>query len=54
MVVTLPLCVLYGSQEKAANFFLYNIQRVDFNIEAGSVYSAVRTECLYKADMFLL
>ena len=54
MVVTLPFCILYGSQEKSATFFLYNIQRMDFKSEAESVYSAVRTESLYNTDTFRL
>jgi len=33
-------------------FFLYSIHRLDFITEAESVYSAVRTECLYKSDTF--
>jgi len=54
MVITLPLCVLYGSQEQAENISLYNIHRLDFITEAESVYSAVRTESLYKTDAFRL
>jgi len=54
MVITLPFCVVYGSQEKAATFFLYNIHRLDFKTEAESVYSAVRTESLYNTDTFHL
>jgi len=46
IVITLPLCVLYGSQNKL-QLFLYNIHRLDFITEAESVYSAVRTESLY-------
>jgi hypothetical protein len=41
VVPTLRLCVLYGSQNK---------QRLVFITEVESVYSAVRTQSLYKAD----
>jgi hypothetical protein len=47
MFLTLPLCVLYGSQEQAATFSLNNIHILDFIIEAECVYSAVWTESLY-------
>jgi len=36
----------------SSKFFLYSIQRLDFITEAESVYSAVRTESLYKLDTF--
>jgi len=37
MVITLLLYVLYGSQEQAANFSLYNIRRIHFiSIVVGS------------------
>jgi hypothetical protein len=47
MLLTLPLCVLYGSEEPAATFSLYNIHILDFITEAENVYSAVRTESLH-------
>jgi hypothetical protein len=54
MVITLPLCVLYGSQEQAENISLYSIHRLDFITEAESVYSAVRTESFYDTHTFCL
>jgi hypothetical protein len=54
MVITMPLYVLCGSEEQAANISLYSIHRMDFIIEVESVYSAVRTESLYNTEMFRL
>ena len=54
MVITLPLCVLCGSQtEQTANFSLYNINRLNFITEVESVYSAVRIESLYNTDAYV-
>ena len=48
MLITLHLCVLYGSQNKQYFFFLlYNINRFIFITEVESVYCAVRAESLY-------
>jgi hypothetical protein len=48
MVPTLRLCVLYGSQNKQ-QLLPYKTLRDWFSItEVESVYSAVRTESLYK------
>jgi hypothetical protein len=50
MVPTLRLCVLYGSQNKQ-QLLPYSTLRDWFCItEVESVYSAVRTESLYKTD----
>ena len=38
--------------EQAANFSLYNINRLDFITEIDNLYSAVRTESLYNTDTF--
>jgi hypothetical protein len=40
--------------EQTATFALQNIKRLDFITEVMSVYSAVRTESLYKTDTFRL
>jgi len=40
--------------DKTATFALYNIKSLVFITVVESVYSAVRTESLYKADMFRL
>jgi hypothetical protein len=40
--------------EQTATFALQNIKRLVFIIEVESVYSAVRTESLYKTDMLRL
>jgi hypothetical protein len=40
--------------EQGATFSLYNIHRLNFINEEEYVYSAVRTESLYKTDMFHL
>jgi hypothetical protein len=49
MVPTLRLCVLYGSQNKQ-QLCLIKHYEIGFITEVGSVYSAVRTESLYKTD----
>jgi len=49
MVITLHLCVLYGSQ-KTVTLFLYAINRLGFITELESVYSSVRTDSLYNTD----
>jgi len=36
--------------EQTATFALYSINRLEFTTEVESVYSAVRSESLYKAD----
>jgi len=38
----------------SCKLFFYSIHRLDFITEAESVYSAVRTESLYKPDTFRL
>ena len=55
MLMTLPLCVLYGSRNKQQTFFPYTIL-TDWNFitEVVSVYSAVRNESLYNTDTFRL
>jgi hypothetical protein len=54
MVLTLRVCVLYGSQNKQ-QFLPYTALADWFCItEVESVYSAVRTESLYKTDTFSL
>jgi hypothetical protein len=40
--------------EQTATFALYNIKRLVFITEVESVYSAVRTESLYKTDTLRL
>jgi hypothetical protein len=40
--------------EQTATFVLYDIKRVVFITEVESVYSAVRTESLYKTDTLRL
>jgi hypothetical protein len=40
--------------EQTANFALQNIKRLVFITEVKSVYSAVRTESLYKTDRLRL
>ena len=40
--------------EQTATFALHNISRLVFITEMKSVYYAVRTESLYKADTFSL
>jgi hypothetical protein len=40
--------------EQTATFALLNINRLVFITEVKSVYSAVRTECLYKTDTLRL
>jgi len=47
------MCSVWIS-EKAANFSLHNVHRLDFLTEADIVYSAVRTESLYNTDTFRL
>ena len=46
VVITLHLCVLYGYQNKTANFAFESLTDWFFITEVGSVYSAVRTEFL--------
>jgi len=50
MLITLYLCVLCGSQNKTVTFVLYIFNRLVFITEVESVYSAVRTGSLNKAD----
>jgi len=54
MLVTLHLCVVCGSQKKQYLLFIYIINRLVFITGAESVYSAVRSESLYKAHTFLI
>jgi len=54
MVLTLRLCALSGSQNRQ-RLLPYTTLADWFCItEVESVYSAVRTESLYKTDMFSL
>ena len=54
MVLTLLLYVLYGSQNRQP-LLPYTILADWFCItETKSVYSAVRTECLYKTNILRL
>jgi len=45
------MCCVWFSEE-TESFALYIINGLVFITEAESVYSAVRTECLYKRDTF--
>jgi hypothetical protein len=54
VVPTLRLCVLYGSQKKQQLLPYKTFKRLVFITEVESVYSAVRTESLYKTDMLRL
>jgi hypothetical protein len=49
---TLHLCVLYGSQN--SDYFPIQHEPTGFYTETESVYSAVRTESLYKTDTLRL
>jgi hypothetical protein len=44
------MCFVRISEEQTATFALQNIKRLVFITEVESVYSAVRTESLYKTD----
>jgi len=46
------MCFVWLSEETVP-FALYSINRLVFITEAESVYSAVRTEYLYKTESFL-
>jgi len=48
MLITLHICVLYGSQEKRETFALYTTKILFSITEVESVYCAVRTE--YNTD----
>jgi hypothetical protein len=54
VVPHIVLSVLYASQNRQEVLALHSIKRLVFVTEAESVYSAVRTECLYKRDAFRL
>jgi hypothetical protein len=54
VVPTLRLCVLYGSQNKQQLLPYKTLRDCFFITEVESVYSAVRTESLYKADTLRL
>jgi hypothetical protein len=54
VVPTLRLCVLYGSQNKQQLLPYKTLRDWIFITEVESVYSAVRTESLYKTDMLRL
>jgi hypothetical protein len=54
MVLTLRLCVLYGSQYRQRLLPYTSLAYWLCITEVESVYSAVRTECLYKTDAFNL
>jgi hypothetical protein len=54
MVPTLRLCVLYGSQNKQQLLPYKTLRTSVFITEVESVYSAVRTESLYKTDTLRL
>jgi hypothetical protein len=45
------MCFVWLSEQRVS-FALYIINRLVFIIQVESVYSAVRTESLYKADTF--
>jgi hypothetical protein len=53
VVPTLRVCVLYGSQNKQ-QLLPYKTLRDWFFITEVGVYSAVRTESLYKTDILRL
>jgi hypothetical protein len=53
-MLTLHLCVLYGCQNKQRHLALHSINRLVFITQVESVYTAVRTESLYKTDTILL
>ena len=52
MVLTLRLCVLYGSQNKLQRLPYTALADWFFTTEMESVYCAVRTESLYKTEKF--
>jgi len=54
MVITLPLCVLYGSHNKQQPSLYTTLTDWIFLTGAESVYSAVRTKSLYNTDTFCL
>jgi hypothetical protein len=51
---TLRLCVLYGSQNKQQLLSYKTLRDWFFITGVDSVYSAVRTETLYKTDTLRL
>jgi hypothetical protein len=46
------MCFVRISEQTATFFALYSIKRLVFITEVESVYSAVRTEYLYKTNAF--
>jgi len=50
IVIIWNVCVLYGYRKKTANFTLCNARRLVVITEVESVYSAVRTESLYRVS----
>jgi hypothetical protein len=50
VVTTWNLYVLYGSRDKQQNLSYTKLKRLVFMTVVESVYSAVRTDYLYKAD----
>ena len=54
MLITLHLCVLYGSQNKQQPLALYCINWLVFITEVESVYCAVHIDSLYNTDMIHL
>jgi hypothetical protein len=54
MVLTLHLCVLFGCQNKQRPLPYTALTDWFYITEVESVYSAVRTEFLYKTDMIRL
>jgi len=54
MVLTLRLCVLYGSKNKQRHLPYTALADWFCVTEVESVYCAVRTEPLYKTDTFIL
>jgi hypothetical protein len=54
VVPTLRLCVLYGSQNKQQLLPYKTVKRLVLITEVESVYSAVRSESLYKTDTLRL
>jgi len=54
MMLTLRLCVLYGSNNKQRLLPYTTLADWFGKTDVEGVYCAVRTECLYKTDTFSL
>ena len=50
VLVTLQFMCFVWLSERTVTFALYVINKLVFITEAESVYSAIRTECLYNTD----